>query len=164
MPGEPKASERRIESAQRRAKALDLRKAGASYELIARECGYKNRSRAHEAVNRALRALTQDRAAEVLNLELERLDRLLFGIWETARGGELAAIDRCLRIMERRSALYGLDKLAGATDSASSSAGSIDPALAARMLRAANEPLTPTTSTPDASSAGNIPSDAPPTE
>jgi hypothetical protein len=155
--GEHKASERRIISAERRRKALELRKSGASYEMIARECGYKNRSRAFEAVNRSLQALTQDPAKEVLALELERLDRLLLGIWEKARSGDLPYLDRTLRIMERRSALYGLDRPRAPVDTALDTTP-IDPEVAARMLRAAlaprtNEALPATPGTADAQPA-----------
>jgi hypothetical protein len=112
MSGEHKASERRIESAERKRKALELKKAGLSYDEIAVQCGYSSRARAFEAVTRSIRELTQDVAKDVLVLELERLDRLQFGIWEKARGGDLQAIDRVLRIMERRAALVGLDAAA----------------------------------------------------
>jgi hypothetical protein len=104
-----KASLSRIEAAERKRKALVLRKAGANYPAIARACGF-SRQRAYQVVQAAIRELTQEPAAAVLMLELERLDRLLFGIWEQARSGQVEAIDRVLRIMDRRRAIYGWDQ------------------------------------------------------
>jgi hypothetical protein len=100
----------RIARAEQVRKALELRKAGASYEAIARECGFRSRSSAYEAVMGSIRELTQEPAAAVLILELERLDRMLFGIWEQARSGQVESIDRVLKIMDRRRAIYGLDQ------------------------------------------------------
>ncbi|MGV7222960.1 MAG: hypothetical protein ACQ9MH_15700 [Nitrospinales bacterium] len=42
-------------------------------------------------------------------MESERLDQLHRGCWDAAIGGDLYAIDRALKIMERRSKLFGLD-------------------------------------------------------
>jgi hypothetical protein len=46
----------------------------------------------------------------VRQLELERLDRLLIALWDLATGGSLGAIDRVLKVMQRRAELLGLDK------------------------------------------------------
>jgi hypothetical protein len=40
---------------------------------------------------------------------VDRLDRLLAAIWNQAIEGDGESIDRCLRIMKRRSELLGLD-------------------------------------------------------
>jgi hypothetical protein len=42
-------------------------------------------------------------------LEAGRLDQLQLAIWKSALAGHLGAIDRVLRIMERRARLFGLD-------------------------------------------------------
>jgi len=47
----------------------------------------------------------------VLQLELERLDAMQAAIWDDAMNGHLGAIDRVLKIMERRAKLLGLDQL-----------------------------------------------------
>lgn len=44
------------------------------------------------------------------NMELTRLDQLQTGIWHMALAGNLDAVDRVLKIMERRTRLLGLDK------------------------------------------------------
>ncbi len=63
-------------------------------------------------IQRCLRDILQDNAdaAETLRaLEVERLDALHASIWPAAVGGNLAAIDRVLSIMQRRARLCGLD-------------------------------------------------------
>ena len=42
-------------------------------------------------------------------MELERLDKLHDSLWLLATSGDVAALDRILHIMERRSKLLGLD-------------------------------------------------------
>lgn len=107
--GEDAASPRRIEAAERRAKALELRKAGATYDQIANQLGFSNRGNAQRAVQTALKEITAEPAREVITLEVERLDAMLLGLWPRARKGDLGAIDRVLRIQERRARLLGLD-------------------------------------------------------
>ncbi|MCL5942763.1 MAG: hypothetical protein M1325_04475 [Actinobacteria bacterium] len=104
------ASARRALARKREADALELRLGGATYEQIAARLGYKNRSGALRAVLRSLDRLIEPQEVEQLRrLELERLDRLLLGIWYSAVHGEAQAIDRVLKILERRARLLGLD-------------------------------------------------------
>lgn len=107
--GERHASPRRIAAAEQRRRALELRKAGATYDQIAQQVGYTNRGSAHRAVMAALKEITAEPAQEVRQLELERLDAMLLGLWPAARKGNQGAVDRVLRIMERRAKLLGLD-------------------------------------------------------
>ena len=107
--GEREASEKRIAAVERQARAINLRKAGAGYEVIARELGYAGPSGAHKAVATALRAVFREPARELVDLELARLDALLAGLWADACKGNVAKIDRVLKIMARRAALLGLD-------------------------------------------------------
>jgi hypothetical protein len=119
------------ETAERDAYAAHLRSRGKSYPNIAREMGYANAGGAYKAVQRALKAIVAEPAAELRTIELVRLD----GMWEAAQavlegqhfvvsqgrliriGGEpmiddgpvLAALDRLLKIQERRAKLLGLD-------------------------------------------------------
>lgn len=105
------ASAQQAQGAVREEQALELRRAGASYRDIARALGVTT-SNAHKYVRRAIgRQLTRvdELSAEVRQLELDRLDRLLRGIWPQASGGNLQAIDRVLRIMERRAGILGTD-------------------------------------------------------
>ncbi|GAA1353704.1 hypothetical protein [Streptomyces beijiangensis] len=56
-------------------------------------------------------AQLDDRVDELRTVEAERLDRLFFVAYRQAvKDGELPAIDRALRVMERRARLLGLDR------------------------------------------------------
>lgn len=48
--------------------------------------------------------------AELRTLEAQRLDRLFLVVWRQALTGDLAAVDRALRIQDRRAKLLGLDE------------------------------------------------------
>ena len=96
---------------QREHDALQLRQRGYTYERIAEALGMST-SGACDSVRRALQALkadTAEKAEEVRDLELRRLDRMLDIAQTAAEQGDLAAIDRVLRIQERRSKYLGLD-------------------------------------------------------
>jgi hypothetical protein len=107
-------SPRRLSVADKRRKALELRKAGASFDSIAQELGFANKGGAYKAVMAALDSTVREPANEVRKLELERLDRLFLVVWPRALAGDTKALDRCLQIMRQRGSLEGLniDKLA----------------------------------------------------
>ena len=110
-----KLSARKIESAQRQQKAIDLRLAGATFEKIGDALGV-SRQAAHKMVGRAVSQMAEDNAdaiERVRAIEVARLDRLLLGVWQPARSGDLRAVDRALKIMERRARLLGLDRPQG---------------------------------------------------
>jgi hypothetical protein len=102
-------SSRRLEAAERRRKALELRKAGATYDSIAQELGFANKGAAHKTVMVALDNTIREPANEVRKLELERLDRLFLTAWALALKGDLKAMDRCLNISRHRASLEGLN-------------------------------------------------------
>ncbi|MEY9876628.1 hypothetical protein ABH931_006138 [Streptacidiphilus sp. MAP12-33] len=115
---------------ERDAEFLRLRKRGLAYRAIAAETGYDVKT-VHEAVKNAMAAITEEPAQEVRQLELERLDDMWMAVMQVLEakhfkvsdgrlvrlGDEpleddapvLAAVDRLLRIQERRSKLLGLD-------------------------------------------------------
>lgn len=67
-------------------------------------------STARERVLNAIQRIPTEAAEEVKKLELERLDNLFRELWPKALKGQYPAVDRCLRIMERRAKLLGLDQ------------------------------------------------------
>ncbi len=100
----------------RDARAVQLALAGATYDQIAEELQYADRSGAWKAVRRAL---DRAEAADVLSLrdtELARLDRLQMALWGLALEGDHQAIDRVLKVMERRARLLGLDHADGVAE------------------------------------------------
>jgi hypothetical protein len=106
---ESKTSPRRLASAERQRKALELRAIGMTYEAIADQVGYKSRQAAFDAIDRALKKMLREPAEQARNLDLKRLDAMTLALWSQARQGNQGAIDRLLRIMERRAKLLGLD-------------------------------------------------------
>lgn len=108
---ESKTSKRRIESVEHEKNALALRIGGATYAVIGEALGLSESGSAR-AVYRALdriKAEVRETAAQYVQLELERLDKMVFGLWSDAIKGRYGAVDRVLKIMERRARLLGLD-------------------------------------------------------
>lgn len=101
----------------RRIDAVSLRLAGMTYAQIAEHAGYSHASAARQSVLRALEKVEAEQVADLRMLENARLDRMLAAVWPTvvARAEEvlledrLRAVDRALRISERRARLNGLD-------------------------------------------------------
>lgn len=107
-----KSSVRRIRTTEKTLKALELRKRGMNYTQIGEELGCA-RSTACRYVLSELENLAEkcrEEAVHVRDLELQRLDELyLIAYRAISDGNDLAGIDRCLRIMERRAKLLGID-------------------------------------------------------
>ncbi|MEV6036019.1 hypothetical protein AB0L65_33030 [Nonomuraea sp. NPDC052116] len=125
--------ERNVDTAARDAEAARLRVRGLTYRQIAAELGMAGPGKAHEAVQRVLKETVQDAADDLRAVELDRLDQMYqaaLKVLETEHyaishgkvicleeGGEpladdgpvLQAIDRLLKIQERRAKLLGLD-------------------------------------------------------
>lgn len=134
----PPSRATRLRVAERRTKAIQLRAAGTSWETIAGELGYASRGAACNDVARALdqRLKEQNDQTEHLRaIELERLDAVEREVWDVLRrrhvlvsggkvvrddsvddgqpleddGPTLAAVDRLVKIGERRAKLQGID-------------------------------------------------------
>lgn len=106
-----KTSAMRIKAAEGKAMALTLREAGLTYDQIAKQIGC-TLQRAHQYVTSHLQELAKqaDKAGgALLQMELERLDRIQSGIWVKAKGGDLRAVDRVIRIIEVRCKLLGIN-------------------------------------------------------
>ena len=105
----PVTSPRIIADKEKAQQAVRLRKAGVTYDQIAAQLGYASRSSARRAVVRLLQANTVEAVGDLRTLEDGRLDDMLRAIYGAAVQGDLATIDRILRISERRAKLWGLD-------------------------------------------------------
>jgi hypothetical protein len=124
---------RTVNQIERDAQAVEYRRRGLSYRQIAAQMSWKNQASAYEAVQRGLIDSISEASDEVRRLELDKLDeyqrhalRVLAtphflvsnGVLITDPDSEkplpddspvLAALDRLLKISERRSKLLGLD-------------------------------------------------------
>lgn len=109
--GQPTWEQRKFTALDRQRRALELRRAGKDYRTIAAEIGYANPGNAFKAVAQALKALVREPARHVLQLEVGRLDALLDRLWPhvDCETPDLKAVDRVVKVMERRAALLGLD-------------------------------------------------------
>lgn len=99
----------RLTARERQLKAVELRKAGSSYPEIAAALGYANKASAYKAVVSVLARMDQESGAEVLNLELARLDTMQRVLAPKVLAGSTEAIHASLRIMDRRAKYLGLD-------------------------------------------------------
>ena len=103
------STEQRLTTAQKRAKAIQLRIAGASYEQIAAKVGYASRGAAHKAVNEEIAKIPREPAKDLLALELQRLDAMHLALWTQAiQEKDQFAIDRIVKLMDHRAKLTGL--------------------------------------------------------
>ena len=99
-----------------RAKAAHLaRIEGMSWEEAAEAAGFKSRQEAQTEVRvylqRAAMLLSKEEKLERLEMEVERLDNLQKGIWQLALDGDIKAVDACVRIINTRAKLLGLETL-----------------------------------------------------
>jgi hypothetical protein len=111
MSASNKTSAAKARTLERQTRALELRRAGLGYEAIAAQIGI-GKSQAHRLVVAGLAESKAQIAASADDLrseEISRLDGMLLGLWPRARKGEVAAVDRVLKIAERRAKLLGLD-------------------------------------------------------
>lgn len=95
----------------REQQALELRRWGATFRQIGETLGISEQA-VERAVDRALRRMDLDSEPArlaVRKLEVDRLDRYLLALATKIKGGDTTAIDRALRIQERRATLLGLD-------------------------------------------------------
>ncbi len=88
--------------------AMTLFKAGATYEEIAPQVGLKTATAARNLIAKAIGASTiaLDQTASRI-LELERLETLHRVFWPKALKGDVAALDRVLKISAERQRLLG---------------------------------------------------------
>lgn len=105
-------SQAKAERHSRTIQALQLRASGATYRQIGQALGVSEPT-AWRLVQQESEAAIRESAAEVLELELQRLDRMQMGLWPDAIDGNVRAVEATLRIMDQRAKLLGLYDRAG---------------------------------------------------
>ncbi len=111
MPTNTANAARAARGLEHQRQALELRRMGLGYEAIGAQLGI-GKSQAHRLVQRGLaeaRALINTSADELRSEQISRLDAMLTGLWPRARKGEVVAVDRVLKLMERRDKLLGIE-------------------------------------------------------
>lgn len=100
---------------EREARAVELKTAGKTYDEIAAEVGYTNRSAAHKAVIRALQRRPVESVDEMRSVEGSRLDALTVAVSkiifdpEASYDEQIKAINAAVRISESRAKLFGIN-------------------------------------------------------
>ncbi|MBB3040173.1 hypothetical protein [Hoyosella altamirensis] len=94
--------------AERRAKALALRKVGYSFREIAKHTSVSVQV-AHNDVMTELRNIPKAEADELRALETEKLNQLEKAWWPSAIAGDDKAAGVILKIIDRRARMLGLD-------------------------------------------------------
>lgn len=103
----PAMTEKLIQARERQAQALELKKAGATYEEIAKALGYTHRSSARAAVKAAIDRIGLEPAKDVVVMDLMRLDEMQKRLTAAMRAGDLAAIPMLMNVMRERRSLVG---------------------------------------------------------
>lgn len=101
----------RIQKLEQRKLVMTLRKAGYTEQAIADQLGLTQPA-VHRSIVTSIKELVRsvnEDTEEYRAIELARLEQLQQSIWAKATAGDLQAIDRVIRISERRSRLLGLD-------------------------------------------------------
>lgn len=96
---------------ERQRQALEYRRMAFGYAEIAERIGIST-TQAFRLVREAMqdaRTQIEAEASEMKAEEISRLDGMMRGLWPDARKGQHGAVDRVLKIMERRAKLLGLD-------------------------------------------------------
>ena len=109
----------RTSAKERKMRAFELRKSGLTYYEIGLQLGISKQA-AHQHVKKHLNEIASkvtELAKEVMTIELNRLDDMVFALYEKARSGDVSAIDRILKIMDRRAKYLGLDVVSQSDDS-----------------------------------------------
>lgn len=91
--------------------AHQLRMAGATWPEVASSLGYSTGRAAQTTVDRMTKERRSESAAEIIQMELERLDMLQLVVWRQARAGSLPHVQMVLNIMTMRGKYIGLDKV-----------------------------------------------------
>jgi hypothetical protein len=94
---------------ERENKIIELRRAGATWAVIAERVGYASASGAYNAYQRIAERVIRPNLEEYRDMELDRLDRLQMSVWPKALNGDSRAVDSVLKIIDRRTRILGLD-------------------------------------------------------
>lgn len=128
-----------LKGVERDREACRLRSRRQTYQQISDQLGYGGQGNARRAVQRTLAAIPRDAAEELIQLELDQLDMMTTAVLEVLEANHyvvshgrlvylnddappladdapvLVAVDRLLKIQERRARLLGLDQPTKAT-------------------------------------------------
>lgn len=108
---QPKTKARNFVAAERRAKAVALRREGKTFPEIGKILGFSPQ-RAHKIISETLdhlNVLFVADAAELRQQQLDQIAALKEALWKAGKRGELGKVDRLVKLMDREAKLAGLD-------------------------------------------------------
>jgi hypothetical protein len=92
-----------------------MRLAGKTPTEIADELGYASGNEVRQAINAQMKSeatfLSEQGRNGILQMELDRLDRLQSVAWPSAMTGDPKSIEAVLKIMDRRIKITGIDAI-----------------------------------------------------
>ncbi len=100
-----------LKTSELRRKSLELRTLGLSYQQIADQLGC-SKSAAHKAVVHSLTEAAEENkklAKQNMALDLQRLDWVIREAMKLALKGDLQAMDRVMKAIDRRAKIYGFE-------------------------------------------------------
>lgn len=103
----PEMTQKLIATREKHAQALELKKAGATYEEIAKALGYKSASGAEYAVKSAVDRIGIESAVDVVAMDLMRLDEFQKRLTAALRAGDIGVIPTLMAVMRERRGLVG---------------------------------------------------------
>lgn len=100
--------DRKLKTEAQRYVAVTCRQQGYSYPMIAEMIG-RSLSWTWELVQGAMRRVIKEPVETIRQIQIDRLDQLLAGVWERATAGDTFSIASALQIMARIDALHGIE-------------------------------------------------------
>lgn len=100
---------RQIVRAEKMRRAVELRKAGATYRQISEQLGYSSEKTAHKLVKDAIKVTLNEKTDELRTLQYERLNHMMLVLWPKVQSGDERAITTALGIMDKMDRLYGVE-------------------------------------------------------
>lgn len=95
------------ELAQRRAHALEMKRAGVDIDQIFRRLGYPSLATCRRDIASAYAEVLKTPTEESRALDVLRIERMIMALWADARSGVAAAIDRVAKLIDLRAKLLG---------------------------------------------------------
>lgn len=96
-------------AAARRARAVELKTAGLTYQQVASELGYTSKGTAYNVITKALKEQTAEAVGSLRGMENARLDALQSALWDAAMAGDVKAVCSIVQIVGARVRLNGLE-------------------------------------------------------
>ena len=100
---------RKQAQADRVRSAIELRKAGATYNAIAQQLGWKNPGDAMRAVKNGIERAGQEERMTLQAIQMERLTHMLLVLWPQVQAGDKSAINTALSVWDRITRIGGVD-------------------------------------------------------